>query len=61
MEGSLIIVVNDNAVETVSLTWLTYNGRVKMYNKFACQVTSLGVGKDIVNHIIDSINCQMRG
>ena len=51
------IVDNDTTVGIDCLTWLTDNCRVKIYNKFICQITSPGVNKTIGNHIVDFLNC----
>src|SRR5436190_2881314 len=52
-----IIVDNDNTVGKDCLTWLNYNSRIKIYNKFICQLTSPGINKQLGNHIINFIKC----
>lgn len=39
------------------LTWITFNCRVKIYNEFICQSTSPEVSKELVNHVLDFVNC----
>lgn len=39
------------------LTWINKNSRVKIYNKFICQLTSPSVNKQLGNHITDFFNC----
>lgn len=55
--GFNIIVDNDKTVGKDCLTWINKNSRVKIYNKFVCQLTSPGVNKKIGNHVIDFLNC----
>ncbi|KAE9521970.1 hypothetical protein AGLY_017629, partial [Aphis glycines] len=52
-----IIVDNIKTVGIDCLTWLNENSRVKVYNKFICQMTSPGVNKQLGNHFINFINC----
>lgn len=56
-ENSNVIVNNDTTVGIDCLTWLTSNARVKIYNKFICQITSPGVNRTIGNHIVDFLHC----
>lgn len=58
IENYNTIVKNDKTVGIDCLTWMTPGGaRVKIYNKFVCQVTSPGVAAPIGNHIVDFANC----
>ncbi|XP_065207970.1 uncharacterized protein LOC135836843 [Planococcus citri] len=50
------IVDNDTSVGIDCLTWVNSNTRVKIYNKFICQMTSPGVRQRIGNHIVDFID-----
>src|SRR5436190_2352643 len=56
-KSSNIIVDNDEKVGIDCLTWLNSNSRVKIYNKFICQITSPGVTKQLGNHVLDFLNC----
>jgi len=51
------ILDNDNSVGRDCLTWLTDDGRFKVYNKFVCQLTSPGVNKTVGTHILDVLDC----
>jgi hypothetical protein len=56
-DGYSVIVDNNSYVGKDCLTWFNVNSRVKIYNKFICQITSPGVVKNIGNHIINFVNC----
>jgi len=57
IEKDNIIVDNNKTVGIDCLTRLNENSRVKVYNKFVCQMTSPGVNKQLGNHIINFLNC----
>ncbi|XP_065207972.1 uncharacterized protein LOC135836844 isoform X2 [Planococcus citri] len=56
-ENFNVIVDNDKSVGIDCLTWVNSNTRVKIYNKFVCQMTSPGVRQKIGNRIVDFIYC----
>lgn len=58
LETEHIIVENDNTVGLNCLTWVSNcNKRIKVYNKFVCQMTSPGVNKTFGHHIVNFVNC----
>ncbi|MBS0032581.1 MAG: hypothetical protein KFE23_00475 [Candidatus Baumannia cicadellinicola] len=52
-----IIVDNDKTVGKDCLTWINSNSRVKIYNKFVCQMTSPGINKILGNNVVNFVNC----
>lgn len=55
--ASNIILDNDKDVGIDCLSWMNRNTRVKIYNKFVCQLTSAGVNAQLGNNIYNFIDC----
>lgn len=53
--NKLITFVNKREVGIDCLMWNDHNARVKIYNKFICEITCPGVEKKLGNHIVDII------
>lgn len=53
--NTVIKIVNKKEVGIDCLMWNDHNARVKIYNKFICEITCPGVEKKLGNHIVDII------